>query len=210
MSHQPCIYIVDDDYAVRDGLGLIIESAGLTYRTFGNAEDFLEAYKDGYTGCLLLDINMPGMKGHELQAELIRRNSQLPIIFLTAFGDIPMTVRAMKAGAVDFLTKPVPKKKLLDCIELALKQAADKQQHAIAAQAFRNLLNMLTSREMEVLPLALEGISNKEIAQRLKISYRTVEIHRINILQKTGSTNFLELGRQCEAYKISLLSGTQN
>src|SRR5512137_2074688 len=120
MSDKPCVFIVDDDYAVRDSLKLIMETASLEYQTFESAEHFLQTYSPGKPGCLLLDVNMPGMNGHELQTELIRRNIHLPIIFLTAYGDIPMTVRTIKAGAVDFLTKPVRRKVLIELIQAVL------------------------------------------------------------------------------------------
>ncbi len=127
MNTQPCVFIVDDDFAVRDSLQLIMETAGLDYQAFDSAEHFLQSYCPDKPGCLLLDVNMPGMNGDELQAELIRRNIHLPIIFLTAYGDIPMTVRTIKAGAVDFLTKPVPRKLLLERIQDALQH--ENQMH---------------------------------------------------------------------------------
>jgi len=202
MSIQPCVFIVDDDYAVRDGLELVMETAGLAYQTFDSAERFLETYCPGKPGCLLLDVNMPGLHGDELQAELIRRNIHLPIIFLTAFGDIPMTVRAIKAGAVDFLTKPVPSKLLVERIQAVLQQETQMHEEALAKQALCNRLNCLTSRELELLPLILAGHSNKEIARQLDISHRTVEIHRSRILNKTGAANLLELARLCEVCQL--------
>lgn len=199
MSDQPCIFIVDDEYPVRHSLGLIMETAGLAYQTYGSAEDFLQNYRSGQPGCLLLDVNLPGLNGDELQAELIRRKIHLPIIFLTAFGDIPMTVRAIKAGAVDFLAKPVPRDVLIERIQAVLQQEA-----RIREQAEEQALGMsqqygLTSREMEIMALVVKGHSNKEIARKLGISYRTVEIHRARILKKTGTANPLELARLCEA-----------
>lgn len=202
MNTQPCVFIVDDDFAVRDSLQLIMETAGLDYQAFDSAEHFLQSYCPDKSGCLLLDVNMPGMNGDELQAELIRRNIHLPIIFLTAYGDIPMTVRTIKAGAVDFLTKPVPRKLLLERIQDALRHASRMQEQALAEQALCNCLNSLTSRELEILPLVLAGHSNKEVARHTGISYRTVEIHRARILNKTGATSLLELARLCEACKI--------
>ncbi|MGZ8157798.1 MAG: response regulator transcription factor [Methylobacter sp.] len=202
MSTQPCVFIVDDDYAVREGLGLVMETAGFAYQTFDNAEHFLESYCLGQPGCLLLDVNMPGLNGDELQAELIRRNIHLPVIFLTAFGDIPMTVRVIKAGAVDFLTKPVPSKLLVERIQAVLQQAAQLHEQALAKQALCDRLNCLTSRELELLPLIIAGHSNKEIARQLDISHRTVEIHRSRIFNKTGVTNLLELSRLCEACQV--------
>jgi len=202
MNTQPCVFIVDDDLAVRDSLQLIMETAGLDYQAFDSAEHFLQSYCPDKPGCLLLDVNMPGMNGDELQAELIRRNIHLPIIFLTAYGDIPMTVRTIKAGAVDFLTKPVPRQLLLERIQDALQHASRIQEQVLAEQALCNCLNSLTSRELEILPLVLAGHSNKEVARHVGISYRTVEIHRARILKKTGATSLLELARLCEACKI--------
>lgn len=203
MTAQPCVFIVDDDDAVRDGLSMVIETVGLTCRTFASAESFLQTYKPGTPGCLVLDINMPGMKGDDLQRELLQRNITLPIIFLTAFGDIPMSVRTIKAGAADFLTKPVQIKLLLERIQTELNNEtiAAKQKHADLD--FQRRIGSLTPRELQVLPLALAGHPNKEIAHKLGISYRTVEIHRTQILKKTGTGNFLELARQCEIYRMT-------
>ena len=145
---------------------------------------------------------MPGMNGDELQTELIRRNIHLPIIFLTAYADIPLTVRTIKAGAVDFLTKPVPSQLLLERIQEVLRHEDQMHDQVMVEQALCNRLNSLTSRELEVLPLVLSGHSNKEIARHLGISYRTIEVHRARILKKTGVTNLLELARLCEACKL--------
>lgn len=202
MSTQPCVFIVDDDYAVRDSLGLVFKTAGLNYLTFENAEHFLETYSGGTPGCLLLDMNMPGLNGDELQAELIRRDIHLPIIFLTAYGDIPMTVRAMKAGAVDFLTKPVPSKLLIERVQTVLQHEALTQEQNREKQGLRERLSCLTSREMELLPLIVAGKSNKEIARQLDVSHRTIEIHRARVLKKTGATNLMELARLYEACQL--------
>jgi FixJ family two-component response regulator len=198
MSTQPCIYIVDDDVAVRDALGLVMETAGLAYQTFESAECFLQAYCPGKRGCLLLDVNLPGLSGHELHSEITHRNIQLPIIFLTAYGDIPMTVRAIKAGAVDFLTKPVPSKLLIERIQTALEHEEQMHEQSITEQALCESLNGLTSRELEILSLAIAGHPNKIIAVRLGISHRTVEVHRSRIFTKTGTTTLLELARLCD------------
>lgn len=205
MESTPCIYIVDDDDAVRTGLGLIIETAGYQCKCFASAEEFLEDYFPGPPCCLILDVNLPGLNGPQLQRELNRRNILLPIIFLTAHGDIPTTVRAIKDGAVDFLIKPVPSKELLELLHNVLELEIQKGRQITETTGFHNRINQLSSRELEILPLAIAGISNKEIGQRLGISHRTVEIHRIRILKKTGTQNFLELSRLCESngYPIS-------
>lgn len=202
-SHiTPCVYIVDDDDAVRDSLGLVLETGGIAYQAFASAEGFLQAYCPGKPGCLLLDVNMPGMRGTELQAELAHREIRLPIIFLTAHGDIPMTVRAIKAGAVDFLTKPVASELLLNRIHAVLQLEMQQYAQAIKEQALCARLNALTTRELEVMSLVVAGHANKEIARQLGISHRTVEIHRARVMEKTGATNVLELARFCEACRL--------
>lgn len=202
MSTEPCVFIVDDDYAVRDALRLVIENAGLACRTFESAEHFLQTSSLNEYGCLLLDVNMPGMNGDELQAELNRRNMHFPIIFLTAYGSIPQTVRAMKAGAIDYLTKPISNDLLIKRIQAVLQETAKLKEKDLAIQLLNNRLNDLTSRELEILPLIAAGHSNKEIGLQLGISYRTIEVHRARILRKTGMTNILELGRLCEACQL--------
>lgn len=200
MSTQPCVFIVDDDYAVRDSLGQLLEVTGFTYQAFESAECFLKAYRPGRSGCLLLDLNMPNMSGDELQAELIRRNIHLPIIFLTAYGDIPTSVRAIKHGAIDFLTKPVSSKLLLERIQIVLQQEPQRHKHSqLDEEVICGRLNGLTSRESEVMLLVIAGHTNKEIARQLDISHRTVEIHRARVMEKTGATNLLELARMYEA-----------
>lgn len=198
MSIQPCVFIVEDEYPVRHSLGLVMETAGYAYQTFESAEDFLQNYCPGQPGCLLLDVNLPGLNGDELQAELIRRKIRLPIIFLTAYGDIPMTVRAIKAGAVDFLTKPVPREVLIERIQAVLQHETQTHEQTVEQDLCMSQYG-LTSREMEIMSLVVAGHSNKEIGRQLGISYRTVEIHRARILKKTGTTNPLELARLCEA-----------
>lgn len=198
MNAHPIVFIVDDDEAVRKGLCLVIENAGLSCQAFESAEDYLQTVSADKQGCLLLDVNLPGLNGHELQAELNRRGMHLPIIFLSAYGDIPMTVRAIKAGAVDFLTKPVPSKMLIERIRAVLENGERQSEKIKKVAVFKNMIDHLTFREKEILPLAIAGIANKEIAQLLGISYRTVETHRIRILRKTGTVNFLELARLCE------------
>ncbi|MDO9104003.1 MAG: response regulator [Methylovulum sp.] len=199
MNNQPCVFIVDDDYAVRDSIGLAIETAGLNCLPFESAEHFLESYSPGTRGCLLLDVNMPGLSGLELQAELSQRNIRLPIIFLTGYGDIPTTVRAIKAGAVDFLTKPIPNKLLIARIQAMLEQETQDYEQFLSDQTLRDRLTGLTTRELEVLPLLIAGYANKEIARQLDISFRTVEIHRARVFKKAGVTTLVELAKLYEA-----------
>lgn len=187
------VYVVDDDAAVRDSIALLLETAGLAVQCFDSGESFRSAWHGGMAGCLLLDLRMEGISGIDLQAFLVERQSRLPIIFLTAHGDIPTTVRAVKAGALDFLTKPVDGTLLIERVQAALASlsAPLERRNDIAHGSAR--LEHLTEREREVMKLALSGMSNKEIARHLEISYRTVEFHRSRILSKTGASSLLQL-----------------
>jgi FixJ family two-component response regulator len=192
---EPLVHIVDDDEAVRDSLSLLLDTAAFEVECHPSAEAFLSAFRPEQPGCMVLDVRMERMSGPELHAELNRRGCQLPVIYLTAHGNIPMTVRAMKAGAVDFLTKPVDGAALIERVQAALKRSCEllDRQEALAGQ--RQRLAHLTPREREVMLLALAGSSRKAVAKRLGISHRTVEIHRAHILQKTGAANMLELAQ---------------
>ena len=188
------VYLVDDDAAVRDSLCMLLKADGHDVSAYACADDFLNACEQGMLGCLILDLKMPGMDGAMLQAELLRRNCRLPIIFLSGQASIPVTVRAIKAGAVDFLTKPIDGAELLSSVRNALRQAERQESeagHGLAAHR----LSVLTEREREIMLLSIEGKTSKEIALRLSISYRTVESHRAHILRKTGASNLMELVR---------------
>lgn len=200
------VFIVDDDDAVRDSLSLLCETARLKAECHDSAESFLNAYRPDQPGCLVLDVRMGGISGPQLHAELGRRGSLLPIIYLTAHGDIPMTVRAMQAGAVDFLTKPVDGAALLERIGAALQRDRDLRWRQGALARRRQGLALLTLREREIMDLALAGHANKEIAKLLGISHRTVEIHRSHILGKMGVTSLPQL--ICLAAACGLLPGT--
>ncbi|AEJ02289.1 two component transcriptional regulator, LuxR family [Nitrosomonas sp. Is79A3] len=195
ISHEPTVFIVDDDAAVRDSLTLMIKQAGIKVQSFENAKTFLQAYRPDFFGCIIIDVKMPEMDGLQLQEELSRRKIVLPIIFLTGHGDIPMSVKAIKAGAVDFLTKPVIREKLLVCVRASLVEAEKRYDELAHNKDAISCLQKLTEREREVMVLAVQGRSNKEIGSFLGISYRTVEIHKSKIMQKTGATNLLDLAR---------------
>ena len=189
------VFIVDDDAAIRDSLSLMIEQENIAVQAFDSAETFLAAYQPECPGCAIVDIRMPGMDGIELHEVLLKRNILLPIIFLTGHGDIPMSVQAMKAGAVDFLTKPVTREKLL----ISIRAAIQKSERLLSENANRQeaLLHLasITDRERDVMLLAVRGHPNKHIARQLGISHRTVEIHKSKIMQKTGAINLLDLAR---------------
>lgn len=187
------VFIVDDDDAVRDALALLFDTAGLNVRAFDSAEAFLAFIDASTPGCLVLDLNLPGMHGPQLQAELNRRQVHLPVLFLSAHGDIPTTVSAMKAGAQDFLTKPVDGQLLLQRVESALAVDAERRRTDVERQVLLDTLARLSQREKDVLALVVRGMSNKDIGRKLDISHRTVEVHRSRILLKTGAETFFEL-----------------
>lgn len=172
------IYIIDDEPAVRESLSLMLEQGGFLVECFESAKAFLATSLFEGISCAIVDVRMPEINGLQLQQSLMERGVRLPIIFLTGFGDIPMSVRAIKAGALDFLTKPITKERLLNCVRAALD--ISERQHAENAQrqAILARLDTLTSREREVMTLVVDGHSNKDIARLLDISHRTVELHR--------------------------------
>lgn len=192
---RPTVFVVDDDPAVRESMGLLMASAGLRSRGFSSAREFLTAYEPGTPGCLVLDLRMPGMSGIELQAEMERRSATLPIIFLTAYADVPTAVGAVRAGAVDFLQKPVDGGRLLKRVRDALGIDSRSRARRSEAEVARGRLARLTAREAEVLRLVVEGSSNKAIARNLGISRRTVETHRARIMRKTDAASLADLIR---------------
>ncbi len=195
MTKMTNVFVVDDDAAVRDSLRVMLKTAGFAVATFGSADEFLTVCNSETTGCIVLDVNMQGMDGHALQQELKRRGSLLPIIFLTGQGSIPSTVRALKAGAMDYLTKPVDGAELLLCVKGALEDFEKLKDKSQQSKLTSTRLATLSEREKEVMILAIMGLTSKIIAQRLGISYRTVEHHRAQVMQKTGASNWLELAR---------------
>lgn len=192
---QATVFIVDDDPAVRDSLTLMMEQEGMAVRSFESGEAFLAACQPECRGCVVIDVRMSGMDGMQLQNALNERKILLPVIFLTGHGDIPMSVRAIKAGAEDFLTKPVTREKLVASVRAAIQESDRRLEQAAHSRDARTHLTELTEREKEVLALAVAGCPNKEIGRRLGISHRTVEIHKSKIMHKTGAINLLDLAR---------------
>jgi two-component system response regulator FixJ len=195
MAEASTVYIVDDDEAVRESLELLLESVDQHCTSFASATDFLEAFDIDMSGCMVLDIRMPGMNGMELQRKLNELHSILPIIFVTGHGDVPMAVEAMQHGAVDFIQKPYREQDLLDKINQALQ--LDREQRSILQekQAIIERMEKLTPREREVMDMMIDGNANKVIAIDLGISQRTVEIHRSRVMEKMGTHSLAHLVR---------------
>jgi RNA polymerase sigma factor (sigma-70 family) len=191
----PVVHVVDDDAAVLDAIRLLLRSVGLPSRGYASAADFLESHQAGNPGCLVLDLRMPGMSGVELQDRLRELECDLPIVFVTAHGDVPTAVRAIKAGAVDFIQKPFPDQKLLDKVHQAL--ALDARNRALRAERLeiRQRIEGLTPREREAMALVVAGLPNKRIARELGISERTVEVHRARVMEKMRVSSVPELVR---------------
>ncbi len=191
----PTVYVVDDDHSIRHAMELLLRSVDLPHRIFASGAEFLEQFEGGLTGCLVLDIRMPGLGGLELQDRLAERGSLLPIIFITGFGDVPMAVEAIQKGAFDFIEKPFRDQDLLDRIAKAMKSDEERRAEAAELQDIRGRLQRLTGREREVLDLVVTGKANKVIAHELGVSQRTVEIHRARVMEKMEARSLAELVR---------------
>ncbi|MFZ2405955.1 MAG: response regulator [Methylobacter sp.] len=189
----PLVYLVDDEFVIRDSLTLLIESTGQAVRSFESAEAFLNNYNPDQPGCLLLDVRMPLMSGHDLQNELLNRGIRIPIIFISGNAEIPDSSKAFRAGAVDFLEKPFDTAKLLERINEAIKKDVAFREEFVKKRRIQDRIDHLTAREKEVLTLIVKSHSNKESAKILNISNRTVDVHRASIMEKMQAENVAEL-----------------
>jgi FixJ family two-component response regulator len=190
---EPVIYVVDDELAVRDSLTLLIESTGRVVRSFESAESFLNAYDPEQSGCMLLDVRMPLMSGHDLQDLLLNKGIHIPIIFISGHADIPDSAKAFRSGAVDFMEKPFNSEVLMARIDEALKKDVSFRCDLANRQRIQERIERLTAREKEVLGLIVSSHSNKSTAQILHISSRTVDVHRASIMEKMQAENVAEL-----------------
>ncbi len=190
---SPQVFLVDDDDAYRRSLRFLLESSGFNVRDFASAEAFLREYREELPGCLVLDLRMPGLSGIELQDQLRHDGVELPIIFITGHGDVPVSVQAMKGGAIDFLEKPFDDAQLMDRIREAFALDARRRAEREERERVAARLQRLTRRENEVLALLVQGYSNKEIAEKLDVSHRTVEVHRARIMHKMEAGSLAEL-----------------
>ena len=200
-SSNAIVYIVDDDSSVRDAISNLLESVGLRAQTFGSTEEFLAARRTDAPSCLVLDVMLPGMRGLEFQEMLKKSGISIPIIFITAHGDIPMTSKAMKAGAIEFLAKPFPKEDLLAAIHRGLQLDGTLREQQAERTSLQTRFEQLSPREREVMDLVVTGIINKQIAGQLGISEVTVKIHRRQVMEKMKAESLADLVRMSDKIK---------
>jgi len=196
------VCVIDDDLDVRESLGGLLRSVGLEVALFASAAEFLSKRPAPAVACLIVDIRLPGLSGLDFQAELARRNLQLPIIFITGHGDIPMSVKAMKAGAVEFLTKPFREQDILDAVQVALDRDNERRREEYRLSDLRTRLETLSPREREVVGLVTLGRMNKQVAATIGISEITVKVHRHNAMKKLGARSLAELVRIADLLEI--------
>lgn len=187
------VYLVDDDFSVRDSLSMLIESTGQAVRCFESADDFLNGFDPDQAGCLILDVRMPNMTGLELQEELVRRDFAIPIIFISGHADVPDSSKAFRAGAIDYMEKPFDSEILLKRMQEAIQKDLDTRVYQAEKRKLKKRLNTLTPREQEVMTLIVKGLSNKEAARQLNVSNRTVDVHRAKIMEKMQAEDLAEL-----------------
>jgi FixJ family two-component response regulator len=201
---NPSVLVIDDDPEFRDSVARLLRTVGLHARQFSSVPDFLKADPPDGPTCLVLDVRMPGRSGLELQSELVAANRQVPIIFITAHADVPMTVQAMKGGAIEFLTKPFRDQDLLDAIEAGLARDRARRESDRALAALKERFDMLSSREREIMLRVLAGRLNKQIANDIGISESTVKVHRMNLMRKMKARSLPELSRMADLLNIRL------
>jgi FixJ family two-component response regulator len=201
-DQQPIVFVIDDDESVRAALSSLFRSVGLQVRVFASAPEFLQSRLPDAPSCLVLDVRLPGLSGLDFQSDLAKANMHIPIIFMTGHGDIPMTVRAMKAGAVEFLTKPFRDQDMLDAVQLALERDRSRRETDKTAFKLKASYESLTPREQEILGLVTAGLMNKQIAGEIGISEITVKVHRGSVMRKMGAKSLAELVRMADALGI--------
>ena len=201
-EHQPNVIIVDDDELVRDALAGLLRSIGLQTKQFPSVPEFLKWKLPDRPSCLVLDVRLPGVSGLDFQSELNKTNAQIPIVFMTGHGDIPMSVRAMKGGAVDFLSKPFRDQDMLDAVQTALENDRKRRQSANGRVQLKTVFDALTSREQELMGFVAAGLMNKQIAAEIGVSEVTVKFHRGNMMRKMGAKSVAELVRMADTLGV--------
>ncbi len=201
-EEQAVVFVIDDDEDLRDGLSNLLRSVGLQVRAFASAKDFLKSSLPDAPSCLVLDVRLPGVSGLDFQSELIRKNIGMPIVFISAHGDIPMTVRAMKAGAVEFLPKPFHDQSMLDAVHSALEKDRQQRKGIGDTSQLRSSFDSLTSREQEIFAYVASGLMNKQIAAETELSEVTVKVHRASVMRKMGAKSLADLVRMADALGV--------
>jgi FixJ family two-component response regulator len=202
-TEQPVVFVVDDDASVRDALARALRTVGLEVESFGSTREFLQSKRPDAPGCIVLDVRLPGPSGIELQRELMKSNINLPVIFISGHGDIAMSVRAIKSGAIEFLTKPLWEQELLDAVNAGIERDRVRRKEATFLAELQQRYNSLTPREREVLALVVSGRPNKQIAAQLELSEVTVKVHRSQISRKMQATSVVDLVRMADKLGVS-------
>jgi len=197
-TDQPIVFVVDDDASMRQALTRLFHSVRLRVEAFESATEFFQSRRPNVSSCLVLDVRLPGLSGLDFQAELTKADVRIPIVFMTGHGDIPMTVRAMKAGAVGFLTKPFRDQDMLDAVAIAIQQDQRRREHEMMVSEVRAHFESLTPREREIMALVAAGLMSKQIAAQINLSEITVKVHRSHIMRKIGARSVADLVRMAE------------
>src|SRR5499427_11088761 len=202
IEEQAVVFVIDDDEDLRDGLSNLLRSVGLQVRAFASAVDFLKSNLPDAPSCLVLDVRLPGLSGLDFQSELIKKDIGMPIVFMSAHGDIPMTVRAIKAGAVEFLPKPFHDQSMLDAVHSALEKDRQRRKGIGDTAQLRSSFDSLTSREQEIFAYVASGLMNKQIAAETELSEVTVKVHRASVMRKMGAKSLADLVRMADALGV--------
>jgi FixJ family two-component response regulator len=202
-EEQPVVFVIDDDASVRESVEDLLQSVGLRVEPFGSTQEFLQSRRSDTPGCIVLDVRLPGLSGLEFHRSLVESGIHLPVIFISGHGDIPMSVRAIKSGAVEFLTKPFKEQELLDAIQAGLERDRARRQEAKVVAELRERFDSLTLREREVFALVVSGQRNKQIAGQLELSEMTVKVHRSQITRKMQAKSLIDLVRMADKLGVS-------
>jgi FixJ family two-component response regulator len=203
LDARSLVFIIDDDLAMRDSMKFLLRSVGQETEAFASASEFLQKKLPDVPACLVVDIRLPGLSGLDFQAELARTNVQIPIVFMTGHGDIPMTVKAMKAGAIEFLSKPFRDQDMLDAIGIGLERDRTRREHEKTISDVRTRFSALSPREQEVMGLVTAGLMNKQISGEMQLAEITVKVHRGSVMRKMGAKSLADLVRMADTLKVA-------